>query len=119
MSIDLQMKKFLLLGLFLFWILQSDAQITCSDLTSFVKTKCKKTSSYCCFDSSFLTNVDFYEVQDDYQTRFFALVTIDHYNEYVYCIPSSVKSDFSLYAYTDQAGEAFHKYIKPYKCNCN
>src|SRR5690606_4486272 len=95
------------------------AQISCSELTDYVKTEGDKLRTYCCFDSEFLTNVDFYSLDIDGDDYYFALVKIDYYKEYIYCVPYSTISNFAMYAFTDQAGEAFHSYIRDYKCNCH
>ncbi len=91
------------------------AQISCNEIMENVQENGHEQASYCCFDSKFLTGVKFYSIDIDYNTYYFAIVQFNFGKWYIYQVPSSSKNNFSLYAYGNQAGEAFHDYIHAYR----
>ena len=92
-----------------------NSQASCDEIMQTVKDKGNLQGSYCCFNSEFLTGVKFYSLDIEYQTYYFALVQFNLGKWYIYQVSSNTKSNFSLYAFGDQAGEAFHKYIHSYR----
>lgn len=93
------------------------SQTSCQEIMEVVEQEGIEQASYCCFDSDFLTGVKFYDLTIDYNTYSFALVQFEFGSWYIYRVPSNSQFNFSLYAYGDQAGEAFHEYIHAYKDN--
>lgn len=91
------------------------AQISCSEIMENVQENGREQASYCCFDSEFLTRVKFYSLDIDYNTYYFAIVQFNYGRWFVYQVPSNSKYNFSLYAYSNKAGEAFHKFIHAYR----
>ncbi|MFK7978820.1 MAG: hypothetical protein AB8G86_02460 [Saprospiraceae bacterium] len=90
-------------------------QINCEDIKEYVETEGFQQSSYCCFDSEFLTGVKFYSLTIEYQTYYYALVQFNFGKWYIYQVPSNSQFNFGLHAFGDQAGEAFHTYIHAYR----
>ena len=93
----------------------SYGQMSCDDMMEHVEDEGWEMASYCCFTSKFLTGVKFYSLDIDYDTYYFAKVQFNYGRWYLYRVSSNTKSNFSYYAYTDQAGEAFHQYIHVYR----
>lgn len=91
------------------------AQSSCEEILRSVKSDGRRQASYCCFKSEFLTGVDFYSLDIDDQMYYFAIVQFRYGKWYIYQVPKSTNSNFSFYAFGDQAGEAFHKFIHAYR----
>ena len=111
------MKNFLIGLCLVMSTLNVCGQVSCDELMEVVETEGIQQASYCCFDSDFLTGVKFYSLTVDYEIYHFALAQFDFGKWYIYRVPSNSQFNFSLYAYGDQAGEAFHEYIHAYKDN--
>ncbi len=104
--------------IFLFITFFSFAQIKCDELINTVKTLKVNHKDYTS-DSSWLQGVTFYEYYDNQKRKklFFAIAKIDS-KDYVFCdFPFSNQLGY-LTKWGVSSGEAFHKYIFKYKCNC-
>tara|TARA_R100000951_G_scaffold109842_1_gene107380 strand:- start:271 stop:609 length:339 start_codon:yes stop_codon:yes gene_type:complete len=111
------MKNLLFIILLIITSISLNAQtMSCFEALNIVKynTNYKQIESYTSLNSEFLTSVVFYKSANK---NYYAVVGIN-YKEYLYASSYNLISQFRQYAYTDQAGEAFHVYIKPHKVNC-
>jgi hypothetical protein len=120
------MKHLFTLFLFAFSINITAQSVSCDELVDFIETKgmySNSVSSYT-LDSSWLTKVTLYS----YNMNYFVVANIktNEYSytskPYIFCgIPYSNWQRFQTGSYgdTDSYGERFHKYIFPYKCDCN
>jgi len=109
--------KYIILSILLTFCIPSSstAQLTCEDILEAVQTHGTLTTSYCCFNSSFLTGVKFYTYTENYKTLYFAAVQFNLGKWYIYQVANNVQSDFGIYAFSDNAGDAFHQYIHSYR----
>ena len=114
------MKKFLLFFTLTLGVYNLNAQMSCSELMEYVKSKSYGTTYYS-FDSSAVSQITFYNVTDNnYNAYYFAIVKFTNsYKEYIYQVNSDTELNYSM-NYTESAGKAFWKYIKPYNeiLNC-
>lgn len=95
---------------------QGSAQTSCSDFIDYVKKE-SYGSTYYSYNSDAISQVTFYEVTEDFNSYYFAIVKFtSSYKEYIYQVSRTTKYNYSLY-YNDSAGKAFWKYIEPYNSN--
>ena len=88
---------------------------SCYTLTKKVRQQRYVGGSYIS-QSSFLNKIEF---RQDSGGNIYAICSLN-FREYIYCgISRQNMNLFNQYINTNQVGEAFHAYIKPYKCNCN
>jgi|TARA_B110000902_G_scaffold10867_1_gene13082 hypothetical protein len=104
--------------IFLFITSVSFAQIKCNELINTVKTLKVFHRDYT-LDSNWLQGVTFYEYYDNQKRKkvFFAIAKIDS-KDYVFCDFPFDKALLYAAKWQLTSGEAFHKYIFNYKCNC-
>lgn len=113
------MKKIFLLIFLSMSLMKVNAQ-TCSELMSEIKSNYTG-FTYNSYTSTAISKVTFYDVKIDYNSYYFAIVTFkENYTtrDYIYQVASNTKLNYSM-NYHSSAGEAFHKYIKPYDGNLN
>jgi hypothetical protein len=92
------------------------SQSDCSELIKYVKSE-DYGSTYYSYNSDAITKVTFYDVTENFQTYYFAIVKFkDSYKEYIYQVGSNTKFNYSLH-YLESAGKAFWEYIQPYNEN--
>jgi len=96
---------------------------SCNSLTNFIEKEGSKDffnshSFLSC--SAFLNSVEFYKWTDPetFQTNYYAICKLN-FKKYIYASSKELMEEWNKYANTDQCGEAFHEYIKPYKLDCN
>jgi len=99
--------------------LTANAQ-TCEETMEYVKSN-GYGITYSSFNSEAISTVTFYEIMNNYQTYYFAIVCFkDKYSyscsEYIYQVGSNTKLNYSM-DYLNSAGKAFWKYIQPYNAN--
>ncbi|WP_426429957.1 hypothetical protein ACPX19_10495 [Winogradskyella sp. HB-48] len=95
-----------------FSLINVNAQ-SCSELLELVKSKSYGVTYYS-YDSEAISQVTFYEVSENYETYYFAVVRFtSSYKQYIYQVGSNTKFNYSL-NYMDSAGKAFWNYIHPY-----
>tara|TARA_R110000765_G_scaffold94079_6_gene177446 strand:- start:1033 stop:1407 length:375 start_codon:yes stop_codon:yes gene_type:complete len=113
------LKKVITLTFLIFWFTNLNAKSSCADMIDMVESESYGTTYYS-YDSDAISQVTFHEVTDDsYNTYYFAIVKFkSSYNEYIYQVSSSTKSNYSM-NYRQSAGEAFWQYIQPYNDNLN
>lgn len=113
------MKKIILLiSVFLFFDFSLKGQ-SCEELMKNVKSQSSGITYYS-LDSDAISKVTFYELSIDYKTYYFAIVCFKNQvydcTEYIYLVSSNTKLNYAL-NYTNSAGNAFWKYINPFKNN--
>jgi hypothetical protein len=92
-----------------------NAQISCNELMEYVVSK-DYGYTYYSSDSEAITKVSFHEIRDDsYNTNYYAVVQFtSSFKKYIYQVDSRTRFNYSL-NYLTSAGEAFWKYIHPYR----
>jgi len=104
------MKKIIFL---FFFTTISYSQSNCSDLIDLVKSE-DYGSTYYSYNSDAISQVTFYDISENFQTYYFAVVKFkSSYKEYIYQVGSNTKFNYSLH-YLESAGKAFWDYIQPY-----
>lgn len=115
------MDLFKKLSVFLLLIgtIQTNAQSSCSDLLTMVKSE-GYGSTYSSYSSDAISQVTFYEIDgDNYNSYYFAVVRFKNsYTDYIYQVGSRTKNNYAM-NYLQSAGEAFWQYIQPYNENLN
>lgn len=112
-------KKGLLCIVFMTTVLSVNAQ-SCSELMASIKSNYYGTTYYSPVSDA-ISQVTFYDVTIDYNFYYFAIVTFKGTytsRDYLYQVSSNTKFNYSMH-YIQSAGNAFHKYIKPYDSNLN
>lgn len=95
---------------------------SCDELMDYVKKEGGYGASYTSYNSTAISKVTFYQITENYQTLYFAIVCFKKneysYNcsEYIYQVGSNTKFNYSL-EYLNSAGKAFWEHIQPYNGN--
>ncbi|MFV0207939.1 hypothetical protein [Empedobacter sp. UBA1574] len=116
------MKNIILLILFVFTPLVKAQTTSCQDVYEFILDKGYKANSInlAVYSSSMLVKVERYTY--DGKNFVVGFIKQNDYDSkgapYLFCGVSSYDWSSFQYNYLSSAGEAFHKYIMPYKCNC-
>lgn len=90
---------------------------SCQELIETVENNYYGTT-YRSYNSTAISEVTFYEVRENYETYYFAIVCFKQKygygcNKYIYQVGSRTKFGYSL-DYMSSAGEAFWEHIQPY-----
>lgn len=86
---------------------------TCAELREYVESKGYGVSYYS-YGSDAISEVTFYDISDEDQRYYFAIVQLtSSYKKYIYQVASNTKYLYSTY-YITSAGKAFRNYIHPY-----
>ena len=116
------MKKIIIvLAVLLFGCIDSYSQsMSCQEVFDIVTSKYDRKESTTCFGSTMLVKVDYYTL--DNNGFVVAYIKSNDYDfsgkPYIFCgISSMTWINFKVYGMNGW-GEAFHKYIMDYKCNC-
>lgn len=96
-------------------LLKIFSQASCEEIVEYVKSKDSGITFYSTFSDA-IRSVSFHEVKSDsWNTNYFAIVQFtSSFKSYIYKVNYDTKSNYSLY-YNASAGEAFWKYIHPYR----
>ena len=91
---------------------------TCEEVMKYVKSKSYGTT-YTSYNSDAISKVTFYEIYEDYQTYYYAIVCFKgkysySCSEYIYQVGRQTKLNYSL-NYLTSAGKSFWEYIQPYR----
>lgn len=112
------MKKLILILLLPLFANNSNSQ-TCDELMDYVKSKAYGQTFYS-YSSDAISQVTFYDVFENYETYYFAIVCFkkEYYGctEYLYQVGSNTRYQYSM-NYHSSAGKAFWNYIEPYNSN--
>jgi hypothetical protein len=115
--LKIQIMKGILFVWFLFFSTTSLIAQTCDEFMDYVKNNAYGSTFYS-FNSEAISKVTFYQLYEDYETYYFAIVCFKQKysyacNEYIYQVASTTKLNYSM-SYLQSAGEAFWDYIQPY-----
>ena len=113
------MKKVLFVISLLLSVSNASSQ-TCEEFIDTIKSE-KYGTTYNSYTSDAISKVTFHEVNENYNTYYFAIVCFkSKYSygctEYIYQVASNTKMKYSM-NYLDSAGKAFWNYIEPYSDN--
>jgi len=117
------MKKAIFLLTILFFSVTANSQdVSCDDLYNYVIDHSSYPSTINCFNSSWLIKVQNYDL--DGKVFVVAYIKKNEYDlsgkRYIFCDVSSYAwSNFQSEGTYGSWGDAFHKYIMDYNCNCN
>jgi hypothetical protein len=108
--------KYLLLLLVFFTTTNLKAQ-SCAEVLDYVKSKGYGTT-YTSYNSDAISKVTFYQITENYQSYYFAIVCFKRENsfncsEYIYQVGANTKMHYAI-NYLNSAGKAFWEYIQPY-----
>lgn len=115
------MKNIILLFFFTFTPLVKAQTVSCQEVYEFILDKGYKANSISLtYSSSMLTKVERYTYDGkNYVVGFIKANDYDYKGlPYLFCGISSYDWSGFYVNYMNSPGEAFHKYIMPYKCNC-
>ena len=115
--------KLIFFLLTLFGLFVTAQTVSCNDLVRYAKSKVNNPFTVNTVGSSLLAKVEYYPV--DYNSGLLiAYIKQNDYDyvgmPYIYCgINSRRWNEFKFEGIVKSWGEAFHKYIKDYTCDCN
>jgi hypothetical protein len=116
------MKNILLINFWLIFPIAISAQsISCQELYEGILDNASKTGSVSCYGSDALVKAEYYTYDNEgYVIIYFKNSTFDTQGSpYVFCGISSYKWSSFKASGISGWGEAYHEYIKNYRCNCS
>lgn len=115
------MKKSFLTIAFIVCLLSAYSQLRCSEAVKIIEKNNYRQSEHC-FGSDWLLKVTRYNVEgNSYVIAYIKQSNFDLSGKpYLFCgVSASNWSNFRFEGMTDSYGQAFHKYIMDYTCNCD
>ena len=111
------MTRLLILTLITFFMTmwESNAQISCDELTKTIKDNADHIATDRSYFDDAISKVSFYSLEIEYDEYYFALVSFQSniFKEYTYQIPKEAMRNYRS-SYFEDSAEKFWKYIQPY-----